>query len=185
LLKKYDDKGAKMKKPVVIAVVGSKSSGKTTVIEALTRELAKRGYKIAAVKHIPEPDFTIDTVGKDTWRFAQAGAKTIISAAQNEIATIEKVKALNFPLKQILQKCKDHDIVFLEGFRKFVSKKKDIPKIVVVKSAKEASEAAMNFKPILAFTGPYSTENLNLKIPYVDVLKNPEKIADIVKKAVL
>ena len=174
-----------MRRPVVIAVVGSKSSGKTTTIEALTKELTKRGYKIAVVKHIPEPDFTIDTVGKDTWRFAQSGAKTIISVASNEIATIEKVKAKNFPLKEIMQKCKGHDIMFLEGFRKFVAGKKDIPKIVVVRSAKEVSEAAKNFKPILAFTGPCSTEKLNLEIPYVNVLKNPEKIADIVEKIVL
>lgn len=34
-----------MKKPVVIAVVGSKSSGKTTTIEALTRELTKKGLQ--------------------------------------------------------------------------------------------------------------------------------------------
>ena len=118
-----------MKKPVVIAVVGSKSSGKTTTIEALTKELTKRCYKIAVVKHIPEPDFTIDTVGKDTWRFAQSGAKTIISIASNEIATIEKVKAKNFPLKEILQKCEGHDIVFLEGFRKFVTGKKTYLKL--------------------------------------------------------
>ncbi len=174
-----------MKRPVAIAIVGSKSSGKTTAIEALTKDLTRRGYKIAVVKHIPEPDFTIDTAGKDTWRFAQSGAETIISVASNEIAVIEKVKAKDFSLKEILQKCKGHDIVFLEGFKKFVSKKKDIHKIVVVGSAKEASEAAKNFKPILAFTGPYSTEKLNLKIPYVDVLKNPEKIADIVEKVVL
>jgi molybdopterin-guanine dinucleotide biosynthesis protein B len=174
-----------MKKPVVIAVVGSKSSGKTTTIEALTKELTGRGYKIAVVKHIPEPDFTIDTAGKDTWRFALSGAKTIISVASDEIATIEKVKAKDFPLKEILQKCKGHDIVFLEGFKKFVAGKKHIAKIVVVGSAKEVSEATKNFKPILAFTGPYSAEKLNLKIPYVDVLKNPEKIADIVEKAVL
>ena len=174
-----------MKRPVVIAVVGSKSSGKTTTIEALTKELTKRGYKIAVVKHIPEPDFTIDTAGKDTWRFAQSGAQTIISVASNEIATIEKVKTKNFPLKEILQKCKGHDIVFLEGFRKFVSKKKDIPKIVVVRSAKEVLEVVENFKPILAFTGPCSKEKLNLKIPYVNVLKNPEKIADIAEKSVL
>jgi len=178
-------KGAKMKRPVIIAVVGSKSSGKTTTIEALTKELTKRGYKIAVVKHIPEPDFTIDTKGKDTWRFALSGAKTIISVASDEIATIEKVKAEDFPLKEILRKCKGHNIVFVEGFKKFVSKKKDMHKIVVVGSAKEASGATKNFKPILAFTGSYSTEKLNLKIPYVDVLKNPEKIADIVEKAVL
>jgi len=174
-----------MKSPVVIAVVGSKSSGKTTTIEALTKELTTRGYKIAVVKHIPEPDFTIDTKGKDTWRFAQSGAKTIISVASDEIATIEKVKTKDFPLKEILRKCKGHDIVFLEGFREFVSRKKGIHKIVVVRSAKEVAEAAKNFEPILAFTGPYSTEKLNLKVPYVDALKNPEKIADIVEKATL
>ena len=38
-----------MRRPVVIAVVGSKSSGKTTTIEALTKELTKRGYIIAVV----------------------------------------------------------------------------------------------------------------------------------------
>ncbi|MCK4482606.1 molybdopterin-guanine dinucleotide biosynthesis protein MobB, partial [Candidatus Bathyarchaeota archaeon] len=68
-------------KTTVIAVVGSKSSGKTTIIEILTKELTKRDYKVAAVKHIPESNFTIDREGKDTWRFAQSGAKTIVSVA--------------------------------------------------------------------------------------------------------
>jgi len=173
-----------MKKPLVIAVVGSKSSGKTMTIEILTRELTRRGYKIAAVKHIPEPDFTIDKIGKDTWRFAQSGAKTIISVASNEIATIEKRNTENFSLKEILKRCKGHDIIFVEGFRKLVGKDKSIHKIVVVKSAEEASEAIKNFEPILAFTGPYSTKALYPKIPYLDLLKNPEKIAEIVEKAV-
>jgi len=168
----------------VVAVVGSKSSGKTTTIEILTKALTKRGYKIAAVKHIPEPNFTIDTRGKDTWRFAKSGARTIVSVASNEIATIEKVNEKNFKLKEILKKCEDNDIVFLEGFRELVGKEKTIPKIVVVKSQEEAFKALKAFNPILAFTGPYSTEKLNLKVPYIDVLKNPEKIADIVERAV-
>lgn len=173
-----------MKKPKVVAVVGSKSSGKTTTIEALTRELAKKGYKICVVKHISEPNFTIDTVGKDTWRFAQSGAKTIIGVAANEFATIEKVNTENFVLRDILKRCGRVDIVFLEGFRKLVSKNEDIYKIVVVKSAQEALEALNSFKPIVAFAGPYSTENLNVKIPYVDVLKHSEKIAEIVEKVI-
>jgi molybdopterin-guanine dinucleotide biosynthesis protein B len=168
----------------VIAIAGSKSSGKTTTIEILTKELTRRGYKIAAVKHIPEPNFTIDTKGKDTWRFAKSGAKTIISVASNEIATIEKVNEESFSLEKILKKCKGNDIVFLEGFKEIVSQKKRIQKIVVVKSEKEALEALKSFEPTLAFTGPYSTENLKLKIPYIDVLKNPEIIADIVEEAV-
>jgi molybdopterin-guanine dinucleotide biosynthesis protein B len=172
-----------MKIPV-IAVVGSKSSGKTTTIEVLTNELTRRGYKIAAIKHIPEPNFTMDREEKDTWRFAKSGAKTIISVASNEIATIEKVNENNFSLKNILKKCAGNDIVFLEGFRKLVGKKRNIQKIVVVKSEEDALEALKYFKPILAFTGPYSTENLNLEVPYADVLKNPKKLADIVEKAV-
>lgn len=169
-------------KTTVIAVVGSKSSGKTTTIEVLTKELTKRGYKVAAVKHIPEPNFTMDREGKDTWRFAQSGAETIVSVASNEIVTIEKVDVKIFSLKQILQRCKSHDIVFLEGFRKLVSINRDVQKIVAVKSAEEALEAVKTFDPVLAFTGPHSTENLNLKVPYINVLKNPEKIADLVEK---
>lgn len=174
-----------MKKAAVVSIVGGKSSGKTTTIEVLTRELTKKGYKVAAVKHIPEPDFTIDTVNKDTWRFAKSGAKTIISVAANEIATIEKVDTRTFSLRKILQKCKDNDIIFLEGFRKLVNRNRSIYKIVAVKSKEEVMEAIRNFKPLLAFTGPYLAKETDAKIPYVDVLKSPEKIAEIVEKAVL
>jgi molybdopterin-guanine dinucleotide biosynthesis protein MobB len=170
-------------KTAIIAVVGSKKSGKTTTIEALTRELTKRDYKIATVKHISEPNFTIDTEGKDTWRFAQSGAKTIVTVSSDEIVTIEKTK-IDFSLDTILQKCEGNDAIFLEGFKGFARKNKKIGKIVAVKSAEEALEAAKSFEPILAFTGPYSTENLDLHAPYVDVLKTPEKIADIVEKVI-
>lgn len=173
----------RVRKPIIIAVVGGKSSGKTTTIEVLTRELTKRRYRIAVVKHIPEPNFTIDRTGKDTWRFAQSGAKMVISVADNELATIEKRETCNISLKEILRRCKEHDIIILEGFRKLVGKNRSIQKIVSVKSAEEALEYVKNFEPILAFTGPYSTENLNLKIPYVNLLENPEKIADIVEEA--
>jgi molybdopterin-guanine dinucleotide biosynthesis protein B len=171
-------------KTTVIAVVGSKSSGKTTTIEALTEQLTKRGYKIAVVKHIPEPKFTIDTEGKDTWRFAQSGAKTIVSMASDEIATIEKIDTTSLSLEEILHRCGDVDFVFLEGFKKLVVKKYDVPKIVTVKSAKEALEALETFEPILAFVGLYSIETLNLSVPYLNVFENREKIVDLVVKNV-
>lgn len=166
----------------VIAVVGRKSSGKTTTIEILTKKLVKRGYKVAAIKHIPEENFTIDKEGKDTWRFARSGATKIISVASNEIATIEKRKQEIFSLKEVLEKCEDFDVVFIEGFRKLVSRNNKIHKIITVKSAEEAKKALKTFKPIIAFTGPYSTENLNLKIPYVDLSRNPKKLVNLVEK---
>ena len=102
----------------VVAVVGSKKSGKTTTTENLIKELAERGYKVAAIKHISEPDFTIDNARKDTWKFAKAGARTIISVAANEIATIEKVTTESFSLEILLKKCRGNDVVFIEGFKK-------------------------------------------------------------------
>ena len=172
-------------KQQVIAVVGTKKSGKTTTIENLIRELTNRGYKVAAIKHVPEPDHTIDTPGKDTWRYAQAGAKTIVSAAASEIATIEKTPVEIVKLDALIRKCKGNDIVFIEGLKKKVAKRKGIPKIVVAKTMDEAVSALEAYKPILAFSGPYSTENLNFQIPYADAKENLEKLADIVENRLL
>ncbi len=171
--------------PATIAVVGAKKSGKTTTAESIVRELAKRGYKVAAVKHVSEPDFTIDTPGKDTWRFAQAGAKTIVSVAANEIATIEKAPLEKTNLKTILQKCRGNDIIVVEGFKKTVAKTRNIAKVVVTKSEDEVKNAVAAYVPILAFSGPYSTKNLFPEIPYVDGVADIEKLADIIEKKIL
>lgn len=165
----------------VVAVVGGKNSGKTATIEALTKELTKRGYKVAVVKHIPEKDFTIDRKGKDTWRVAQSGAKTVVSIASDEIATIEKTDTSSLSLKEILEKCMGNDIVIIEGFRKLLGRDGKVPKIVAVKSAEESLEASKTFSPIIAFTGPYSTVELALNAPYIDILRESAKIADIVE----
>jgi len=169
----------------VIAVVGTKKSGKTTTIENLIRELAKRGYNVAAIKHVPEPDHTIDTPGKDTWRYAQAGAKTIVSAAASEIATIEKMPLETVKLDALIKRCKGNDIVFIEGLKKKLAKRKSIAKIVVAKTMDEAVNALETYKPILAFSGPYSTKNLNFEIPYADALTNPQELVDIIENKLL
>jgi molybdopterin-guanine dinucleotide biosynthesis protein B len=172
-------------KPTVVAVVGTKKSGKTTTIENLMRELTRRGYKVAGIKHVPEPEHTIDTPGKDTWRYAQAGAKTIISAAPNEIATIERTKLEKVPIERLVKKCEGDDIVFVEGLKKRLSLKRNVPKIVVAKTMNEAVNASKTYKPIIAFSGPYSTENLNFTIPYANALSDLEKLADIIESNLL
>lgn len=164
----------------VIGVVGGKKSGKTTTIEILTRELSERGYNVAVAKHIPEVNFTIDTEGKDTWRFVQSGAKTVVAASANEIATIEKIPNPSF--NEILGKCVGSDIVFLEGFRAILASDKSIPKIAVVVSAQDVEEAAKEFQPILIFTGPYEHSNKSVTIPWIDILTHGKEIADLVEK---
>jgi len=169
----------------IIAVVGSKESGKTTTIENLVQGLTKRGYKVATIKHVPESDFTIDTKGKDTWRHAKAGARTVISVAPNEIATIRKADTTKLSLEQIVKECEDDaEIIILEGFRKLIEQDPTVPKIVAVKTTEEVLDASKRFKSILTFVGSIPAEAAKLKIPYVDVLKEQERLVDLVDEKV-
>ncbi len=171
-------------KPAVFAVVGGKKSGKTTVIEFLVKGLAKKGYRICVVKHIPEQNFTIDTEGKDTWRFATAGAETIVSVASDEVATIEKTSLKSESLEDILRRCGDSEIIFVEGFRRLVVKKLKVQKLAVVRSSKDVSEAAGVFEPILVFVGLSSVSADMLGVPYVDISKSAGKLLDLVESFV-
>lgn len=167
----------------IVAVVGSRKSGKTTTVETLVRGLTEKGYKVATVKHIPESDFTIDTKGKDTWRHAKAGAHTILSIAPKEIAVIKKVDTTKYDLKEIIKECQGEvDIIILEGFSKLTARDLNVPKIVAVKTINEVRKASNRFKPILTFVGPIPTEAVKPKIPHVDGLKEPKKLINLVDK---
>ncbi|MEJ2271446.1 MAG: molybdopterin-guanine dinucleotide biosynthesis protein B [Candidatus Bathyarchaeota archaeon] len=87
---------------VILAVVGTSKSGKTTAIEMLLKGLTKKGFKIGSAKHIPEVGFTIDSEGKDTWRHTKAGASTVLSVSQKEVAIIKKINTENWDLKRIV-----------------------------------------------------------------------------------
>jgi len=164
-----------------IAVVGTKKSGKTTTAENLTRELTQRGYRVGAIKHVNEPDFVFDTPGKDTWRYAQAGAKTVIGVATNQTVTVEKTDTRILSLERLLEKCAGSDVVLIEGLKKDVAQNKEISKIAVVKSETEAENALKTYKPIIAFSGPYNTQSVYPKIPYANAETNPKELSDTVE----
>jgi len=169
----------------IIAVVGSRRSGKTTTVETIVRGLTRKGYRVATAKHIHEPNFTIDAKGKDTWRHAQAGAHMIVGVTKKELATIKKVDTAKYTLDDVIQNCEiNTDIVILEGFRGLVARDLAVPKVVTVKNKDEIPEATQVFKPIIAFTGPVPKAETNLRIPYIDVKKNPEKLIEVIEKRV-
>lgn len=166
---------------VVIAVLGSKKSGKTTTIEALVKGLTSVGYSVAAVKHVSEPDFTIDTRGKDTWRYAQAGANTVVTVSSRELAIIRKIDFSELSFQRIISECQDDaDVVFLEGFRSLVEYEPKVFKIVAVKTFEEAVEASKRFNSIIAFTGSGAVKAEGLGIPIVDALKQPKALVETV-----
>ncbi len=169
-------------KQKVISIVGGKKVGKTTTTENLTAELTKRGYSVTAIKHISEENWTIDTPGKDTWRFAQKGARKIVVLSPNEIVTIEKGNTEKVSIRELLKRARGNDIVLTEGLKKSVAKKTSISKIAVVTSQLEAEKALKFYRPIVAFSGPFNTEGISKTVPYANGLTEPEKLADIVEE---
>ena len=168
---------------LLIAVVGSKKSGKTTTIEALVRGLTRRGYRVATIKHVAEKGFTLDTKGKDTWRHSQAGANTVVAVASNELGIIRKTDTTKLSLQEIVANCQDNiDIVVLEGFRNLVKSDPMVLKIVTINSLEEAVEASNQFRPIIAFAGVAAREAKYMDAPSVDALKEPERLVGIVEK---
>lgn len=169
----------------IIAVVGSRKSGKTTAVEALVKGLTGKGYMVATVKHIPEPDFTMDTEGKDTWRHVKAGAHVTLSVAPNELAIIKKEDTTKYTLTEIVEHLKDDsDIVIFEGFRELVAQNLLIPKVVAVKTTEEAKEAYKYFKPIVAFVGAVPTKREEILVPFINALRKPEKLVETVENKI-
>jgi hypothetical protein len=72
--------------------------------------------------------------------------------------------------------------VFLEGFRDLVVNDSRIDKILVVSSAEEAAKDMKTFHPIIAMTGPVQPRIGGRQIPYVNVIKNPKKLADLIER---
>jgi molybdopterin-guanine dinucleotide biosynthesis protein B len=170
---------------VIVAVVGGSNSGKTTAVEAIIKGLTKKGYTVASAKRIPEPEFTIDTEGKDTWRHAKAGASTVLSVAPNELTVIKKVGTKKYTLEPIVAEIPDEtDIIILEGFKSLVGEDMTIPKIVATKTDDEFSEALERYKNIIAFIGHIPEQKVETEIPFVDALKEPEKLVELVDKNV-
>jgi molybdopterin-guanine dinucleotide biosynthesis protein B len=170
---------------VIVAVIGSSKSGKTTAVEILIKGLTEKGYTVASAKRIPEPKFTIDTEGKDTWRHTKAGASTVLSVAPNELATIKKVGTINYSLEQLIGEIPEEiDIIITEGFKGIVGSNASVPKLVAAKTVSEISEAMESYKNILAFVTPVPSGKTETEIPFVDTLKEPKKLVELVNKKV-
>jgi molybdopterin-guanine dinucleotide biosynthesis protein MobB len=170
---------------IIIAVVGTSNSGKTTAIESIIEGLTKEGYLIATVKHIPEKEFTIDTQGKDTWRYAEAGANIVLSVAPKELAVIKKVDTRKYTLEKVVENISyEADIIIIEGFKTLIRENMAIPKIVATKNDQEILQAIGEYKNILAFVGPVPNRKLEPNIPCIDIIKDKNKLVNLVNEKI-
>ncbi|MGI6367554.1 MAG: molybdopterin-guanine dinucleotide biosynthesis protein B [Anaerolineae bacterium] len=112
-----------------VAVVGWHNAGKTTVVEGLVREFRARGARVAVLKNA-SVGFQLDHPGTDTWRFAEAGANTVVITSRNGLGWLEQREQAP-DLAELMRRLDGTvDLVILEGF-----KHEPGPKVEVVREA--------------------------------------------------
>jgi molybdopterin-guanine dinucleotide biosynthesis protein MobB len=116
------------KKIPVFSFVGYSGSGKTTLIEKLIKELKKRGVRVGVIKHDAH-EFEIDKEGKDTYRFFQAGADTVLISSKTKAAKIQRTSQ-ELTLDGVLENVMGLDLIITEGYRAG-----NAPKIGVLRKA--------------------------------------------------
>jgi molybdopterin-guanine dinucleotide biosynthesis protein B len=101
--------------PPIVSIVGKSSTGKTTFLEKLLRELTSRGNKVATIKH-SHHSLSFDDPSKDSYRHARAGAAATMVSSTTSFQVIKTVpRELNIPeLARNLSE--DYDLILTEGF---------------------------------------------------------------------
>jgi molybdopterin-guanine dinucleotide biosynthesis protein B len=109
----------------IINVVGNSGAGKTTFLEKLIRELKRRGYRVAAIKHDAH-SFEIDHPGKDTYRLAEAGSDVVMISAADRLALLENVdeeRSLDDMAAMVSDRV---DVILTEGYRQAAKAKIEV-----------------------------------------------------------
>lgn len=108
--------------PLIGFVAAHSNSGKTTLIEQLIPLLANHGVKCAVIKHVHH-DFDMDTPGKDSYRFREAGARQVIAGSvRRAVLQVETGEGDDYPDLQRLVNMLDQraiDLIVVEGFRRY------------------------------------------------------------------
>ena len=102
--------------PRIVSIVGRSGVGKTTYIEALLPELASRGLRVAVVKH-DAGGLEMDRPGKDTWRYARAGAEIVSISGPDRFALIER-RERELTLDEVAARLPGTDLILTEGFKR-------------------------------------------------------------------
>ena len=100
---------------MILSIVGSSDSGKTTLITRIVPILRKKGLKVVVVKHHAHGDFEIDREGKDSWKIYNSGADILISSPV-KMAFIRRAENDNLDWIYERYLKGDYDIVLTEGF---------------------------------------------------------------------
>lgn len=117
----------------IIVIVGHSGAGKTTLIEKLLPLLNAAGLEVATIKHTHH-QVPLDTPGKDSWRFKQAGAAASMLVTPQALQLVADAAAPHDPVQLAQRYLGDVDLVLAESFSDA-----PCPKIEVLRAACSAT----------------------------------------------
>ncbi|MDA8404270.1 MAG: molybdopterin-guanine dinucleotide biosynthesis protein B [Desulfobacteraceae bacterium] len=137
--------------PAILLIVGFSNSGKTRLMTRLIDAFTSRRLRVGAVKHhghhaknAAGQDFEMDLPGKDTWKYKQAGAGTVIISSRSGIVMVRNVDH-DPDLSELIGLMPDMDIVLAEGY-----KRSEHPKIEVFRPENGTPPACRDDRNLMA-----------------------------------
>ncbi|HEX6537185.1 MAG TPA: molybdopterin-guanine dinucleotide biosynthesis protein B [Gemmatimonadaceae bacterium] len=113
----------------MVAIVGGKHQGKTTLVARLAAELRRRGHRVMTIKH-GSHTFNIDPATTDTYRHYHEGmAEKVAMVSPDKFALVERWSEERSPEEIAARHMADADVVLCEGF-----KRSTLPRIEIFRS---------------------------------------------------
>ncbi|MFA5794626.1 MAG: molybdopterin-guanine dinucleotide biosynthesis protein B [Candidatus Brocadiia bacterium] len=167
--------------PQIISIVGRSGVGKTTLLEKVIRQLTRRGYRIATIKHYNH-GFEIDHPGKDSYRHSAAGSNTAVVLGPDKMAIVRKLdKPLSFKAALELafppRSRQSIDLIITEGF-----KREKMPKLEVVRKAISRRPVSSPSRGLVALITDVVMASNQVPVFGLDDIK---KITDFIEKRFL
>jgi molybdopterin-guanine dinucleotide biosynthesis adapter protein len=161
----------------VIGIVGWKKSGKTTLVVRLIEEFARRGLKVASVKHAHH-NFQIDDKETDSARHRRAGAAQVAVVSAKRWALIGELGDEPEPgLAEVIGWLGPCDLVIVEGYKSAA-----IPKIEARRHAAMSQETLADGDPnVKAIAADHRADGRGLPVFSLDDIAG---IADFIARAI-
>lgn len=160
-------------RPLSISFVAESGTGKTTLIEAVIRELKSRGYRVGAIKHDAHK-FNIDYPGKDSYRFTEAGAEVMVISSSSQMALVQRGGRESSVEELISRHFQEMDVVLAEGY-----KHGSLPKIVISRAGK--SLASVTGEIIAVAADQPDSAGAPSSVAVLD-LNNPSAVSDFIER---